>query len=254
MSVAIITGASSGIGKEFLVELSKLDEITEFWLIARRKEKLEQASSLINQPCKLLCLDLSTAEGLTEYKEALIKNKPKISYLVNSAGYGKYGSYEQVGTETAFNMIDLNVKALLFITQESIPYMQESSHLIQLGSASTYHPLPNLNVYASTKSFVKHYSVALSYELKHKKISVTTVCPGWVKTEFFDRAEIDANSSKSFAKPMVKASDVVKKAIKDARRNKRISRYAAFNNTHYALSKLLPCSFLIKIWQIMQKS
>ena len=253
MSVAIITGASSGIGKEFLLQLSKLDEISEFWLIARRKELLESVSALVNKPCKLLSIDLSTADGLNEYKKELLCGNPKISYLVNSAGYGKYGSYEVVNTNTAINMVDLNVKALLYITQESIPYMLKNSHIIQLGSASTYHPLPNFNVYAATKSFVKHYSVALSYELKPKKISVTTVCPGWVKTEFFDRANIKTETNESFAKPMVKASDVVKKAIKDAKKNKRISMYALFNNTHYILSRLLPNSLLIKIWQNMQK-
>ena len=254
MSVAVITGASSGIGREFLVELAKLDEITEFWLIARRKELLEQVAAEVDKPCKLLCLDLSNNEGLNAYKNALESEKPEILYLVNSAGYGKYGSYEVVDTNTAFNMIDLNVKALLFVTQESINYMTENSHIIQLGSASTYHPLPNFNVYASTKSFVKHYSLALHYELKPRKISVTTVCPGWVKTEFFNRAHIETDNKQSFAKPMVMAKDVVKKAIKDAKRNKKISMYALFNNTHFMLSKLLPQKILIKMWQIMQKS
>ena len=254
MSVAVITGASSGIGKEFLIQLSKMDGITEFWLIARRRELLEEVANFVNKPCKLLCLDLSTNEGLAEYKNELENNKPNISYLVNSAGYGKYGSYKVVDTNTAFNMIDLNVKALLFVTQESIPYMQKNSHIIQLGSASTYNPLPNLNVYASTKSFVKHYSVALSYELKPLKISVTTVCPGWVKTEFFGRANINTVDEKSFAKPMVKASSVVKKAIKDANKNKLISRFGLYNKMHFTLSKLLPGKILIKIWQNMQKS
>lgn len=253
MSTVIITGASSGIGKEFALQLSKNNEVSEFWLISRRAEKLKEVSELINKPCKILPLDLSVNSDLQTYSAELNKCKPKILFLINAAGYGKYGDYKEVNTEIAFNMIDLNVKALLYITQESIPYFVKGGHIIQLGSASTYHPLPNLNVYASSKAFVKHYSRALSYELKPKNISVTTVCPGWVKTDFFGRANIDAYSNSSFAKPMVEAHNVVKKAIKDTINNKQISMYGVYNNTHHLLAKIFPHKLMIKVWQQMQK-
>ncbi len=252
MSVAIVTGASSGIGKEFVVRLSKQTDITEFWLIARREELLLKLSESLSQKCKIISLDLSSEEGLRNFSEILAKEKPNVKYLVNAAGYGKYGDYTVVDTKTAFNMIDLNVKALVYITQETIPYIVDGGKIIQLGSASTYNPLPNLNVYAATKSFVKHYSRALHYELRSRNISVTTVCPGWVKTEFFDCAKIDAYSNNSFAKPMVKSEDVVRKAIKDAKRGKDISMYSVFNNTHHLFAKLLPHKFIIKLWLKMQ--
>lgn len=252
MSVAIITGASSGIGKEFALQMKNISDITEFWLIARREDKLNELANELQKNCKILPLDLSTKKGLTEYLNILKNNMPKVKYLVNAAGYGKYGDFNVVDTKTAFNMIDLNIKALLFVTQETIPYIENGGYIIQIGSASTYNPLPNLNVYASTKVFVKHYSRALNIELKDKNISVTTVCPGWVKTDFFTRADIDAYSNKSFAKPMVKASDVVKKALKDAKKRKDISMYALFNNTHHLLAKLLPHKFLISMWMKMQ--
>lgn len=252
MSIAIFTGASSGIGKEFVVQMSNYSDVTEFWLIARSEDKLKELAQSIGKECKILPLDLSNENGLKKYKDALIKYNPKVKYIVNAAGFGKYGNYEVVDTKTAFNMIDLNVKALLFVTQETIPYIENNGYIIQIGSASTYHPLPNLNVYAATKSFVKHYSRALNRELKAKNISVTTVCPGWARTDFFSRADIDAYSNNSFAKPMVDASDVVKKALKDTKKRKDISMYALFNKTHHLLAKLLPHKFLIAIWMKMQ--
>ena len=252
MSVAIITGASSGIGKEFVKQMAQYPDITEFWLIARREDKLKELADDLNVDCKILAIDLSTEQGLFQYLEVLKNNKPNVKYVVNAAGYGKYGNYEVVDTKTAFNMIDLNVKALLFVTQETIPYIENGGYIIQIGSASTYNPLPNLNVYASTKSFIKHYSRALNFELKDKNISVTTICPGWVKTDFFARADIDTYSNKSFAKPMVNASDVVKKALKDAKKRKDISMYALFNNTHHLLAKILPHKLIINMWMKMQ--
>lgn len=252
MSVAIITGASSGIGKEFVKQMAQYPDITEFWLIARREDKLKELADDLNVDCKILSIDLSTEQGLFQYLEVLKNNKPNVKYVVNAAGYGKYGNYEVVDTKTAFNMIDLNVKALLFVTQETIPYIENGGYIIQIGSASTYNPLPNLNVYASTKSFIKHYSRALNFELKDKNISVTTICPGWVKTDFFARADIDTYSNKSFAKPMVNASDVVKKALKDAKKRKDISMYALFNNTHHLLAKILPHKLIINMWMKMQ--
>ncbi len=253
MSVAIVTGASSGIGKEFVKQLNDYCDITEFWLIARRVDKLNELSQELNKNCKVLPLDLSTKKGLTEFSAVLKQTKPNVKYLVNAAGYGKYGNYNVVDTKTSFNMIDLNVKALVYVTQETIPYMCEGGNIIQIGSASTYNPLPNMNVYAATKSFVKHYSRALNVELKDKNISVTTVCPGWVKTDFFSRADIDAYGNKSFAKPMVDASDVVKKALRDAKKHKDISMYAVFNNMHHLLAKILPHKFIIGLWMMMQK-
>lgn len=253
MAIAIITGASSGLGKDFATQISALQNVDELWLIARRKQRLEDLASAISKPCRVFSVDLASEDGLKEYKNILQENKPQVNYLVNAAGFGKYGSYKVVDTEIAFKMIDLNVKALLFITQETLPYMGKGSHIIQMGSASTYHPLPNLNVYASTKSFVRHYSYALAYELADRGISVTTVCPGWVKTEFFDNANIDSTSDKSFTHPMVLSSDVVKKAIRDANRGKKLSQYAAFNRLHSALARVLPRGFMIALWNNMQK-
>ena len=253
MSVAIITGASSGLGKEFAIQLKNSYSVDEFWLIARRKDKLEELSNTLECKCKIINLDLSKSKDLSEYKRILKEENKNIKYLVNAAGYGRYGDYSAVDTELAFNMIDLNIKALVFITQETLPYMGNGSHIIQLGSASTYHPLPNLNVYAASKSFVKHYSRALSRELKVRGIAVTTVCPGWVKTEFFQRANINENGPTSFAKPMVSASKVVKKALKDAQKCKDVSMYHWYNNLHHALAKILPHSLMMYMWKLMQK-
>ena len=253
MSVAIITGASSGLGMDFAKAIAKKQEVTELWLIARRTERLEALQMELKKSCKILSLDLSKEESLKEYAELLKTDNPEVSYLVNAAGFGKFGSYKSVPVETAFNMIDLNVKALVFFSQATLPYMKENSRIIQMGSASTYNPLPYLNVYAATKSFVKVYSRGLHRELNPRGITVTTVCPGWVKTEFFSRADIDTDSKKSFAKPMVSSANVVKKAVRDADCGKDISMYGLYNKTHHFLAKLLPHSFIMRLWMGMAK-
>lgn len=253
MSVAIITGASSGLGMDFAKAIAKKPEVDSLWLIARRTERLEALQKELQKPCKILPLDLSKAASLEEYQKLLQSENPEVSYLVNAAGFGKFGSYHSVPVETAFNMIDLNVKALVFFSQNTLPFMKENGRIIQMGSASTYNPLPYLNVYAATKSFVKVYSRALHRELKPRKITVTTVCPGWVQTEFFSRADIDTNSKKSFAKPMVSSVEVVKKAVRDADRGKDISMYGLFNKTHHFLAKILPHRLIMRLWMGMAK-
>lgn len=254
MNIAVVTGASSGIGREFVLGMKDYADIDEFWLVARRENRLKELQDIIDRPCRIMPLDLSQIADLEIYSETLSKEKPNVKYMINAAGFGKYGSYKTVDTQLALNMIDLNVKALVYITQKTVEYMPAGGRIIQMGSASTYHPLPNLNIYASTKVFVKHYSRALNYELKDKKIRVTTVCPGWVKTEFFDKASIDTESERSFAKPMVKAENVVKKALKDSLKGKEISTYGIYNNLHHILSELLPKKVLINLWMQMQKN
>lgn len=254
MNIAVVTGASSGIGLEFVKQLENNQNIDAFWLIARREDRLNELKESLKKAAKVIPLDLSKNQDLDKYLNLLKSENPNITYLINAAGYGKFGSFKEVNTNTAFNMIDLNVKAMVFVSQESIPFMKKGAKIIQIGSASTYNPLPNFNIYASTKSFLKHYSRALHRELKEFGISVTTVCPGWVKTDFFNRADIETDSKNSFAKPMVEAKDVVKKAIKDANKGKDISMYGWYNNLHHFLSKILPHALLISIWQNMQKS
>lgn len=254
MNIAIITGASSGIGREFAMQLNKLEQFDEIWLIARRVQKMESLSKELNVKTKILALDLTKVEDIEKFNNELENEKPNIRYLINSSGYGKFGTYDEVSLTDSSQMIDLNCKSLVLLTLYSLKYMSKGSHVINMGSASSFFPLPFLNVYASTKAFVVHYSHGLYEELKPKGISVTVVSPGWVRTEFFDRADNNEHvHGPKYYKPMYEAKDVVRKALKDARRNKKESVLGAYTRFHRFGGRFFPRKLMTHFWKKMQK-
>ena len=184
MNIAIITGASSGLGKEFLKQTDSYN-FDEIWVIARQKEKLEALRDIVHTNLKIIPLDLSLNSSFKIYEEELKKEKPNVKLLINCAGFGKFGNYSEIPLEDSLKMIDLNCKALVSMTEKTLPFMNEFSKILQICSSSSFQPLPFANVYASTKAFVLSYSRALNYELKERRILVTAVCPGWVRTNFF---------------------------------------------------------------------
>lgn len=254
MNIAIITGASSGIGREFAIQLNKKEKFDEIWLIARRVQKMEALSNELSVKTKILPLDLTKSEDIEKFSLELEKEKPNIRYLVNSSGYGKFGSYDEVSLTDSSQMIDLNCKALVMLTLHSIKYMTKGSKIINMGSASSFFPLPFLNVYASTKAFVVHYSIALHEELKPKGITVTVVSPGWVKTEFFDRADNnDHVHGPRYYKPIYEAKNVVKKALKDAEKGRKESVLGAYTRFHRFGGRFFPRGLMLHFWKKMQK-
>ena len=191
MGIALITGASSGIGREFAKQLKESYGVEEFWLVARRKDRMEALASELSIKARIISADLCTEEGINEVRAALTSEKPAISVLINAAGFGRFGAHDQVSESETVRMIDLNVKALVLITHMALPYMEKGGRIIELGSGSCFTPLPNFNVYAASKAFVLHYSKALYYEAKKYGVTVTCFCPGWVHTEFLDTAGND---------------------------------------------------------------
>ncbi len=254
MNIAVITGASSGLGKEFLKQIDPYN-FDEIWVIARNKEKLERLIDITQTKLKILPLDLSLSSSFEIYEKELIKEKPNVQLLINCAGFGKFGNYEEISLEDSLKMIDLNCKALVSMTVKTLPFMKEFSKILQICSSSSFQPLPLANVYASTKAFVLSYSRALNYELKAKRILVTAVCPGWVKTNFFETATNtkNPNAVNNYAF-MSNAKDVVKKALHDIKKNKSISIYGAFSLAQFIGTKIFPKDFIMNIWVMSQKN
>ena len=202
-----------------------------------------------NKGVYVLPIDLTKEEDLEQYRTVLEERKPEVCILVNSAGYGKIGSFEEVGYEHNRGMVKLNCQALTDVTYLTIPYMRRGGQIIQLASSAAFVPQPDFAVYAATKSYVLSLSRALNCELKGKQISVTAVCPGPVKTEFFDVAEGDGTKKMKQLKMLVmaKPEKVVKKAINDARKRKEKSVYGIIMQLFELLCKLLPHKLLLKI-------
>ena len=188
MKIAIVTGASSGMGREFVRQLSEYVQVDEIWAVARRREALEALKDETTVPVRPVVLDLLEMESFDKIRAMLEETRPEIRLLVNAAGFGKFGAYHKTSIEDDCRMIDLNCKALLIMTRLCIPYMKPGSHILELDSLSAFQPVPYITTYGATKAFVLSYSRAMNRELKNKGIRVMAMNPGWVKSEFFRHA------------------------------------------------------------------
>jgi len=189
MGVAIVTGASSGMGREFARALATRSDVDEVWVVARRIERLEALAAELSVPTRVIVADLSCDEGLAVIRAALDENNPQVDYLVNAAGLGKVGSYATVSATDAASMIDVNCRAAVLLTQMVIPYMIRGSHILEVVSCASFLPLPHLNVYAASKAFMQSYTRGLRWELRGAGICATAICPFWVRTEFVEVAQ-----------------------------------------------------------------
>ena len=254
--VIVVTGASSGMGKEFLTQIiAKEPNVEEIWAIARREDSITKLKKEISNKIVPFRLDLTKEEDLSKYKAKLLKEKPNVIILANCAGFGIFDHSENIDISVKLNMIDLNVKAPVTLIDYTLPYMQNNAKIMNIASCAGFQPIPYINDYAATKSFLLSYSRALNQELKYKNIHVLAVTPYWTKTEFFDRA-IDNEKEKVVINynAMYEAKDVMKKAIKDLYNPKKdVSCYGFVNNGQKILTKLLPHILVMKIWSNQQK-
>ncbi len=251
-SIAIVTGAGGGFGKELVKLLVKETDVEEIWAIARKQETLEALKEELGEKICVLPMDLTDREKFREIRALLETSDVSVKYLVNNAGFAKFGSYADVSSDVSLNMIDLNVGAVVALSQICIPHMSKGSRIINVSSQASFFPLPYMNTYASTKAFVTHYTRALNVELKEKGISATTVCPGWMSTDLFGRAEIGAKKGVNnfFG---IKAPEVVaSRAFRDAKRGKALSTYGFYVKSTHILSKILPRKITMKFWLIQQ--
>ena len=247
MSLAIITGASSGIGMEFARQLRGRG-IDEFWLIARREDKLLALSEELGYKCKIITADLATDEGIEVYRSALQEEKPEVKYLINAAGFGEYGAFDEVDESTVRKMIDLNVKALVLLTHMTVPYMERGGRIVEMGSGSCFTPLPYFNIYSSSKVFVLHYTKSLNYELKKYGVRATCFCPGYVETEFLGKAEKTGVLVPKEYKPLLKCDKVVAGCI-DAMEKGRVMYVTNwYTKLQHLLFKILPDFLLTEMW------
>ena len=254
MNIAIVTGASSGMGREFVLQLSAYVRVDEIWVIARRKEALEALQKECATPIRPICLDLGKEESFREYGALLSREKPDVKLLVNAAGFGKFGSYAKIPVEDECRMIDLNCKALLLMTRLTLPYMRAGSHILQLDSLSAFQPVPYITTYGATKAFVLSYTRAMNQELKPQGIRMMAMNPGWVKTEFFNHAFQTNNSEVQYFDRLYEAKDVVATGLHDLYKTRKdVSIHGLPVRNQVRLVKLLPHSLVMKTWLNQQK-
>ena len=256
MNIAVVTGASSGMGREFCRILDK-EGFDEIWGLGLGKENMEALKKELSTNFRYFDMDLTVDENLNIYRKALEEAKPNVKWLVNASGFGKFGRYDEIKVETSMNMIDLNCRALVFMTEATLPYMSEGARIAEIASVAAFQPVPYINVYSATKAFILNYSLSLGMELKSRKITVTAVCPFWTKTAFFDRAtKINAKTSNEVVTKytvMYDPKKVIEKAYKDTKKGKSTSIYGISAKLQTKLSKLLPAKAIMKYWIRQQK-
>lgn len=245
-NIAIITGASGGLGREFVRIL--FPEAGEVWAVMRNRAHADQLFIEYGPKLVPLCLDLSKRESLSAIEDMLSAGEYNVKYLVNNAGYAKFGNYADVDLNESLGMIDLNVSALVGLGLVCLKHMSAGSRIINIASIASFQPLPYMNLYAATKAFVRNYTRALNVELKERGITATAVCPGWMSTGLQERGEIGATKGVTRFRHLTLPRDVAEKAVRDAGKGKDISVYGGYNKVCHLASKTFTQKYMMRLW------
>lgn len=228
-NIAIITGASSGMGKEFALQVSQKYNYDQIWLVARREDKLRDLAEQINkgknfETAKVVALDIGNRSGVEEFKALLEKENAElkkaesslnIGLMINNAGFGTYGPFDETPVDREMDMVDLNCTSLTGMCGIALPYLNKGSVIINTASLAAFMPLGNFAVYGASKAYALSFSVALAAELKPKGIKVCALCPGSVSTEFANVASSGIRKEvKGGHDPVKVVAHCLKKAFK----------------------------------------
>jgi len=222
--IVLITGASSGIGRE-LARMFAADG-AELILTARREERLQELAAELQQRhgtiSTLIPLDLGQPEAPEELFRQVTAAGKQVDVLVNNAGFGQMGSFVDIPLARQLTMIDLNISALVALSHLFLPGMlaRKRGSILNLGSTASFQPGPNVNVYYATKAFVLSFSEALWKELKGTGICVTCLCPGPTRTEFGDESAM--HDTPVFKHNAMRVEDVARAGFRGVRKRKRL--------------------------------
>lgn len=234
--IAIITGASSGLGKEFTKQVFHNYSYDEIWIFARREDKLTELAEELNKDSHFntvrpVAMDISGMAGVERFKSFLEEENEKIKkaesgieigLLINNAGFGTYGPFAETSTKREMEMIELNCTTVTGICGAALPFLIKGSVIINTASLAGFMPLGNFAVYGASKAYVLSFSIALAAELKENGIKVCALCPGSVSTEF---ANVASNGARKEVKGGILPDKVVAQCLKRAFKGKKIAMY-----------------------------
>lgn len=236
---ALITGASSGLGKEMAKILSKQE--IELILVAREQEKLEEVQKELKTKTQIICMDLSLAENCVE----LYKQVGDIDILINNAGFGTTGSFTETDLITEINMINTNVCAVHLLTKLFLPGMKKrnSGYILNVSSIAGFMPGPNMATYHATKAYVLKLTQSIYEELRKEKsnVKISALCPGPIKTPFLEKANV------KFKTKVMTSTDVANCAIDNMFKGKYMILPGINNKAIRILSKIVPDKLIGKI-------
>lgn len=247
-NIIIITGASSGIGQEFSLQIdTAFSNIDEIWLIARRKERLEEVARVMEHTTRLIVMDVADEYAMEDLEKLLAESGAVVRMLINAAGFGLIGDFLDLSLEEQSEMLLVNCEGLTKMTYLTLPYMARGSRIIQLASGAAFLPQAGFAVYAASKAYVLSLSRALNSELDPYGICVTAVCPGPVNTEFFERAEQYANMPAYKKMIMISAEKCVSAALRASYCKKSMTVPGIPMKAFLIACKYLPHDLLLKM-------
>lgn len=249
MNIAVITGASSGLGWEYAKALYETRvELDEIWVIARREDRLIELQSELGSSIIPVAFDITDPQSVDNYVSLLKEKDATVKMLINNAGFGKLGNFYELSLQENAAMVRLNCEALTAMTAATLPFMNEYSEIINSCSIASFAPNTRMAVYSSTKAYVMSLSRALREELKSRKINVLAVCPGPMETEFLSVANIEKGTSTTFdSLPRVNPRTMAVKSLKASKKGKAVYTNRIFYKFYRILAKILPHSLVMKL-------
>ncbi len=241
MNIAIITGASSGLGKEFVFAVNKrYPELDEIWIIARRENRLNEIATDITK-CRVIAMDITLPENLAALNKKLEQCNANVKLLINNAGFGRLESFKNISLEDNCAMVRLNCEAFTGLAAAVLPFIKSGGNIINICSIAAFTPNARMAVYSSTKAYVMSFSRALRFELRKDNIGVTAICPGPMDTEFLPVANIEKGTSKTFDMlPRVNPQILAAKSLKAAEKHRAVYTCKLFYKFYRLVSKILP--------------
>lgn len=251
MKIAIVTGASTDLGKDFVYEISKhFSGVEQIWIVDNKADSLEYLKKFVHSK-KLVTvkMDLTLDESYLNFKKLLKKYRPRIKILINCASIGKISNFDKSQYAEQIDMVNLNCKSTIAITKIAIPYMYSGSCIINISSIAAFIPLPKLAVYSATKSMILSFTRALRAELKPKGIHVTAICSGILSSEF-EALSSGKKENWAFDKlPLANHQKVVANAMKAAIKNKELSIHGILFKPLVIAAKIIPHGLFLKLFK-----
>ena len=250
MQIAIITGASSGLGKVFFEKvLERYPQLNEYWVIARSENKLKElAEQHPQQKVRVVPLDLADTHSMETFEKLLDEQKPDIRVLINNAGYDKPGLFREMKLADIYSLMNLNAMGTTMMSRLCLPYMDKGSYQIITGSIGSFAPLPWRAVYSASKAYVRFFARALHEEERKRSVNIMLLSPGKMDTEMFHQNSKDSGNMS--IQPYLNLDKVTMKAMQKAERGCAAYTPMAFYKLYRLLAKIVPSAIMVKFTSV----
>ena len=256
-NIAIVTGASSGLGHELCrqIDTGLFGPIDEIWAIARRKERLDALSRTSTIKVRSFPLDLTEPVSFDILENALADTPhTHVKLLINCAGIMRFGTFRCVSPTDTNKMMNLLCLAPVEMTYRALPFMREGSHILNISSVAAFMPIPELSIYSACKRFIFDWSRSLNAELKNVDIHVCALCPKYMKTELLQNVGNERSFNKTTFIGFESVEHVIKSAAQAVATNKDVCIPSLDMKAFYLSTKVLPYPLMLQIKNLLARN